>query len=62
MSATTQPKTFSDLYTSLLNKVREQTSVTATSNQAKAYINTALQDMVTYRGKSNRPDISRGPG
>lgn len=45
MSATTQPKTFSDLYTSLLNKVREQTSVAATSNQAKAYINTGLQDM-----------------
>jgi hypothetical protein len=45
MSATTQPKTFSDLYTALLNKVREQTSVTATLNQAKAGINTALQDM-----------------
>lgn len=45
MSATTQPTTFSDLYTSLLNKLREQTSATATLNQAKSYINTALYDM-----------------
>lgn len=45
MSATTQPKTFSDLWTSLLNRVREQTTNTATTGQAKGYINTALQDM-----------------
>lgn len=45
MAATTQPKTFVDLYTALLNRVREQTSVTATSNQAKMYINIGLQDM-----------------
>lgn len=42
---TTQPKDFSDLYTSLLNRVREQTTATATISQAKQYINTALQDM-----------------
>lgn len=45
MSTSTQPTTFSDLYTALLNSVREQTSVTATLTQAKKYINTALQDM-----------------
>lgn len=45
MSNVTQVKTFVDLFTSLLNKVREQTSVAATVNQAKSYINTALQDM-----------------
>lgn len=45
MGAATQPKTFLDLWTSLLNKVREQTTVTPTSNQAKSYINTGLQDM-----------------
>jgi hypothetical protein len=45
MSASTQPKTFSDLYTWLLNRVREQTSVSATTSQAKSYINTGLQDM-----------------
>lgn len=41
----TQPKDFSDLYFALLNKVREQTTATATLNQAKQYINTGLQDM-----------------
>lgn len=60
MSSTTQPKTFSDLYTSLLNKVREQTSVTATSNQAKAYINTALQDM--HIGYGERFPWAERPG
>lgn len=45
MSATTQPKTFSDLYLALLKRVREQTSVTATLEQAKSYVNTGLQDM-----------------
>lgn len=42
---TLQPKDFSDLYTALLNAVREQTSITATVQQSKRYINTALQDM-----------------
>ena len=45
MSAATQPTTFSDLYTDLQNRVRLQTSVTATETQAKRYINIALQDM-----------------
>lgn len=45
MSATTQVTTFSDLYTDLQNRVRLQTSVTATENQAKRYINIALQDI-----------------
>lgn len=45
MAQAAQPKTFQDLYTALLNRVREQTSVAATVNQAKQYINIALQDM-----------------
>ena len=42
MSATTQPTTFSDLYTDLQNRVRAQTGVTAVENIAKRYINSAL--------------------
>lgn len=42
---TSAPKDFSDLYTLLLNRLREQTTATATLNQAKSVINTALQDM-----------------
>ena len=45
MSATSQYTTFSDLYVGLMNAVRADTSQTATSNQAKRYINIALQDM-----------------
>lgn len=45
MSATSQYTDFSDLYTGLMNAVRADTSQTATSNQAKRYINIALQDM-----------------
>ena len=45
MSATTQYADFTDLYTGLFNRVREQTGVTATINQAKNYINTALYDI-----------------
>lgn len=45
MSVTTQPTTFSDLYTMLENAVRVQTGVTATENQAKRVINIALHDM-----------------
>jgi len=45
MSATKQVRTFSDLYTDLQNRAREQTGIAATENQAKRYINTALQDM-----------------
>lgn len=51
MSVTTQPTDFVDLYTSLLNKVRADTSVTATSNQAKGAINTALLDMFIGSGE-----------
>ena len=45
MSTTSQPTTFVDLYTDLQNRAREQTGITATENQAKRYINMALQDM-----------------
>jgi hypothetical protein len=45
MSATSQVTTFSDLYTDLQNRVRATTSVTATENQAKRYVNIALHDM-----------------
>lgn len=45
MSATSQLTDFSDLYTDLQNRVRVQTGVTATSNQAKRYCNIALHDM-----------------
>lgn len=45
MSATSQYKTFSDLYTGLLNAVRADTAQTVVSSQAKRYINTALMDM-----------------
>lgn len=45
MSSTSQYTDFSDLYTGLLNAVRSDTSVTATVDQAKRYINTALYDM-----------------
>src|SRR5574341_833712 len=46
MSSTTQVTDFSDLYTELLNRTRSVTGVTAVNNQAKRYINTALQDFV----------------
>lgn len=45
MSSTTQLTTFSDLYTDLMNRTREETSKTATSSQAKRYINISLHDM-----------------
>lgn len=45
MSSTSQPTTFSDLYTDLLQRVRVTTSISATAEQAKRYINTALQDI-----------------
>ena len=45
MSTTDAPATFTELYTDLQNRVRVQTGVTATSDQAKRYINVALQDM-----------------
>lgn len=45
MSATSQVTDFSDLYTDLQNRVKVATGKTATENQAKRYINIALQDM-----------------
>lgn len=45
MAVDTQLTTFADLYTDLQNRVRVQTGVTATQNQAKRYINIALQDV-----------------
>ena len=45
MSATSQVTTFSDLYTDLQNRVRVTPGISATENQAKRYINTALQDI-----------------
>lgn len=46
MSATSQVTTFSDIFTDILNRVRADTSVTATANQAKRYANIGLHDMV----------------
>jgi len=51
MSATTQYTTFSDLYTGLQQAARVTTGVTATENQAKRYINIALQDMHLGQGE-----------
>jgi hypothetical protein len=45
MSSTTAPQTFSDLYTDLLNRTRQDTTTSATITQAKRYINIALYDM-----------------
>ncbi|MDO8704884.1 MAG: hypothetical protein Q7J84_08060 [Sulfuricaulis sp.] len=45
MATTGQPSTFSELYTELLNAVREATTITATTTIAKRYINRALHDM-----------------
>lgn len=46
MSAVTEVTTFSDIYTEILNKMRQPTNVTAISNQAKRYANQGLHDMV----------------
>lgn len=46
MSSTTEVRTFSDIYTEILNKMRQPTNVTAIINQAKRYANTGLHDMV----------------
>ena len=45
MSSISTPITFLDLYTDLMNRTREDTSIAATIVQAKRYINVALQDM-----------------
>ena len=46
MSSTTEVRTFSDIYTEILNKMRQPTTVTAIISQAKRYANTGLHDMV----------------
>ena len=45
MAVDTQVTTFLDLYTDLQNRVRVQTGVTATQQQAQRYINIALHDL-----------------
>lgn len=51
MGVATQLTDFSDLFTDLQNRTREETSVTATENQAKRYINIALHDMHVGRAE-----------
>lgn len=51
MSSTTQPTTFSDLYTALMNRARVDTSQTMNVSQAKNFINTALFDMHLGNGE-----------
>lgn len=51
MSSTSQPTTFSDLYTDLLNRVRESTSQSSRVTQAKRYINSANQDIALGWGE-----------
>jgi len=45
MSNISHPTDFQDLYNDLMNRVRVDTGNTATTVQAKRYINIALQDM-----------------
>lgn len=45
------PTTFDELYEDLLNRVRAQTGVTATTQQAKRYINIALHDIHIGNGE-----------
>jgi hypothetical protein len=51
MGIATQLTDFSDLYTDLENRVREQTGISATEDQAKRYINIALHDMHVGRAE-----------
>jgi hypothetical protein len=44
MGATTQPTTFLDLFTDLMNRMKAETTTTAVSDRAKRYINMALHD------------------
>ena len=46
MSSTTNVKDFSDIYTEILNKMKQPTSNTGLTAQAKRYANTGLHDMV----------------
>lgn len=45
MSSTTTPVTFSDLYTDLINKVRENSGLSTTTTLAKRAVNSALTDL-----------------
>ena len=51
MSSTTQPTTFEDLYTDLIDRSRGSSSQSSTVVQAKRYINSALHDMHTNPGQ-----------
>ncbi len=52
MSSTSQPTTFVDLYTDLLNRLHSDTGAAESIVQGKRYINIALQDMhVGFREK-----------
>lgn len=46
MSSVTEVRTFSDIYTEILNKMRQPTNSTAITAQAKRYANQGLHDMV----------------
>jgi hypothetical protein len=52
MSTSTQPTTFLDIYTDIANRVRADTNITDTLNQAKRYANIGLHDM--HIGSSER--------
>lgn len=45
MSSTSQPQTYVDLYTEIMNRVRVDTTQTATKTQAQRYANIGLTDM-----------------
>lgn len=51
MSTSTQVTTFADLYTALLERTREDTSIPATVTKAKQMINTAHQDIYVGSGE-----------
>lgn len=51
MAANSQPQTFDELRTDLMNRVRTDTSLTATATQAGRYINIALHDMIISFGE-----------
>jgi len=51
VSSTSQVTTFSDLYTDMMNRAREDTGQSATVTQAKRYINIALHDIHLGQGE-----------
>lgn len=63
MSATTQLTDFSDLYSDLMNRIRADTTVSATKTQAQRYINIALHDLHLGFGEklswAERSDVLR---